>query len=96
LSEPQPEPPIPQELLNAVHRIDDAQLREDLETHLRGLITSMRDLGALLKRESWADAVSTLFRMDDARVRQLAAATLAVVAQQMKNTPGEFERWMRG
>jgi hypothetical protein len=34
--------------------------------------------------------------MDDTRVRLLAAATVAVVAQEMKNAPGEFESWMRG
>jgi hypothetical protein len=34
--------------------------------------------------------------MEESRRRDLAGAMLAVVAQEMKNSPGEFERWMRG
>jgi hypothetical protein len=38
----------------------------------------------------------TMFEMDDIRARLLAATAVTVVAQEMKNTPGEFERWMHG
>ena len=35
-----------------------------------------------------------MFEMDDIRARLLAATAVTVVAQEMKNTPGEFERSM--
>ncbi|MDX6408641.1 MAG: hypothetical protein QOE13_1712 [Gaiellaceae bacterium] len=96
MSESQPDPPIPDELLAAVLRLEDEQLREALALHLMKLPESMRDLGWLLREESWVDAMRAVFEMDDTRVRLLAAATVAVVAQEMKNAPGQFERWMRG
>lgn len=96
MSESQPDPPIPDELLAAVLRLEDEQLREALALHLVKLPESMRDLGRLLREESWVDAMRAVFEMDDTRVRLLAAATVAVVAQEMKNAPGQFERWMRG
>ena len=96
MSELPADPPIPDELLAAVLRVEDEHLREALETHLVTLPQSMRDLGKLLREDSWVDAMRGVFEMDDTRARLLAAATVAVVAQEMKNAPGEFESWMRG
>lgn len=96
MSELPADPPIPDELLAAVLRVEDEHLREALETHLVTLPQSMRDLGKLLREDSWVDAMRGMFEMDDTRARLLAAATVAVVAQEMKNAPGEFESWMRG
>jgi hypothetical protein len=96
VSESPSEPTIPPELLDAVKRVEDVQLRKELVAHLIELPSSMGDLGVLLKQASWVDAMGELFRMEESRRRDLAAAMLAVVAQEMKNAPGEFERWMRG
>jgi hypothetical protein len=96
VSESPSEPTIPPELLEAVKRVRDVQLRKDLLAHLLELPRSMGDLGMLLKQPSWVDAMGELFGMEESRRRDLAAAMLAVVAQEMKNVPGEFERWMRG
>jgi hypothetical protein len=96
VSESPYDPTIPPELLDAVKGIEDAQLREDLLAHLIELPGSMGDLGMLLRQPSWVDAMGELFRMEESRRRHLAGAILAVVAQEMKNASGEFERWMRG
>lgn len=96
MSEPSANPPIPEELLSAVLAVEDEHLREALEEHLVKLPDSMRDLGALLEAESWVDAMCEVLIMDEQRVRQLAAASVAVVAQELKNATGEFERWMAG
>jgi hypothetical protein len=90
------EPPIPQELLDAVDRVTGVPLRSVLERHLLELPGSMSELASLLREPSWVDAMIRVFGMDERGIRSLAATSVAVVAQELKNAPGEFERWMRG
>jgi len=75
-------------------RVEDETQRRGIALHLLGLSTSMKELGDLLKQPSWVAAMRAMFEMDDIRARLLAATAVTVVAQEMKNTPGEFERSM--
>ena len=74
--------------------LEDETLRHGIALHLLGLSASMKELGDLLKQPSWVDAMRAMFEMDDIRARLLAATAVTVLAQEMKNTPGELERSM--